>query len=72
MSDAIENEIYQELYAIRSVLQSIDLRSEMMGIRQELQKINAQLAGLNRAAGVAPESIEDVKQKPKGVFGFLR
>lgn len=73
MEEAILNEIYQELYAIRSALQSMDIRSELSGVRQELRQINAQLAGLNRAAGVQVENPADMKDNPKkGMFGFLR
>ncbi|MFH1125587.1 MAG: hypothetical protein V1703_00535 [Candidatus Altiarchaeota archaeon] len=72
MSDAIENEIYQELYAIRSLLQSMDIRSEVLAVRQELQKVNAQLAALNKSAGVSTDTLEEAKQKPRGAFGFLR
>lgn len=68
----MENEIYQELYAIRSSLQSMDLRSELVAIRQLLERMNAQLTALTKAAGGAPVEMEDVKQKPKGMFGFLR
>ena len=71
MGDAMENEMYQELYTIRSVLQSMDLRSELVAMRQELQKMNTQLASMNRAMGGTPENIEEVKEKSKGMFGFL-
>lgn len=71
MSDAIENEIYQELYAIRSLLQSMDVRSEVIGIRQELQKLNGQIAALNRAMG-NPVEAAGIQKDSKGMFGFLR
>jgi len=70
MSEALENEMYQELYAIRSALQSMDVRSELMAIRQDLQKMNAHLASISRALGGTP--VEEVKEKSKGFFGFLK
>ncbi len=70
MSDELENEMYQELYAIRSALQSMDVRSELMSIRQDLQKMNAYLASISKAVGGTP--IEEVKEKSKGLFGFLK
>jgi hypothetical protein len=72
MGEAMENEMYQELYAIRSLLQSMDLRSELVAIRQELQKNSAQLASIARSMGGTTENVEEVKEKQKGMFGFLK
>ncbi|MDD5112282.1 MAG: hypothetical protein PHG85_07040 [Candidatus Altiarchaeota archaeon] len=72
MSDAVENEIYQELYAIRSLMQSMDMR-ELSTIRQELQKVNQQLASINAAVGGAPPGPgDDMKQRTKGMLGFFK
>jgi hypothetical protein len=71
MSDAVENEMYQELYAIRSYLQSMDVRSEVIAIRMELEKLNAQMAALTKALG-ANINPADIMPKSKGTFGFLR
>lgn len=71
MSDAVENEMYQELYAIRSSLQSMDVRSEVIAIRMELEKLNSQMAALTKALG-ANINPADIGPKSKGTFGFLR
>ncbi|MBM3309391.1 MAG: hypothetical protein FJY77_03970 [Candidatus Altiarchaeales archaeon] len=75
MSDAIENEIYQELYAIRSSLQSVDLRYELSGIRQELQRANAQLEKicnlLEKTPGDSSSGGGEYKQKPDKRFRFI-
>jgi len=72
MSDAVENEIYQELYTIRSLLQSMDMR-ELGTIRQELQKMNQQLANISTAlGGTPPVPTDDTKQHNKGMLGFFK
>ena len=70
MSDAINHEIYQELYAIRSRIESMDMRSEVSSILQELQRINVQLEKLTKALTGSSGSMDDAPSSDKK-FGFL-
>jgi hypothetical protein len=72
MSDAYQNEIYQELYAIRAQLQSMDYRSDMVNILQELRNINKQLTVLTKLVGGPQDSSQPTVEKPKGIFKFMR
>lgn len=78
MGDEMLNEIYQELYAIRAEMQSMNIRSSLESMRGTLDQIRAEIIKLNRSLGgpsaggpSAGGSGEGVEEPSKKRFGFF-
>jgi hypothetical protein len=67
MSDAMLNEIYQELYAIRAELQSMNMRGELQTIQGLLEKLVSEVESLNRnvsASSARDKEMEEYSNQP--------
>ena len=66
MSDAYAQEMYQELYAIRAEMQSMNIRSELVTIEELLRQIYSEMTRLRADIN----KISDMPTGPKRTSDF--
>ena len=66
MSDAYAQEMYQELYAIRAEMQSMNIRSELVTIEELLRQIYSEMTRLRADIN----KISDMPTGPKRTPDF--